>query len=93
MAAAMSTITVAADAWTSVIASATAGTVGVCNRSGEVMLIRIDAGLNTSTDAATAAADQLAPGEYRSYALASSDKVAARMANAGVSGALTLRTP
>ena len=48
MAAAMSTITVAADAWTSVIASATAGTVGVCNRSGQVMLIRVDASLNTS---------------------------------------------
>jgi hypothetical protein len=92
MAAAMSTI-VLADAWTSVISSATAGTVGVCNRSGEVLLIRIDAGLNTSTDAATAPADQLAPGEYRTYALATSDKVAARMAGAGVSGALTLRTP
>ena len=62
-------------------------------RSGTIMLIRVDAGLNTSTDAATAAADQLAPGEYRTYALATSDKVAARMAKAGVSGALTLRTP
>jgi hypothetical protein len=93
MAAAMSTIAIATDAWTSVIASATAGTVGLCNRSGTVMLIRVDASLNTSTDAATAAADQLAPGEYRTYALASSDKVAARMIDVGVEGELTLRTP
>jgi hypothetical protein len=93
MAAAMSTITVAANAWTSIISSATAGTVGVNNRSDQVMLVRVDASLNTSTDLATAPADQLAPGEYRSYTLANSDKVAARMIDVGVSGVLTLRTP
>ena len=93
MPAAMSTIVIAADAWTSVIASATAGTVGLNNRSGTTMLIRVDANLNISTDAATAPADQLAPGEYRAYALASSDKVAARMIDASVEGDLTLRTP
>lgn len=95
MAAAMSTITVAADVWTAVYTAAGTVTIGLCNRMGHNMLIRVDATAAT-TDAATAAADVLHPGDYRTYPLISGDKVIARpdvSMPSGIALQLTLRTP
>ena len=95
MAAAMTSIVVAADVWTSVYTASTGVTIGLCNRSGDNMLVRVDASANKDTDAATAAADVLRPYETRAYPLVTGDKVIARPGSmpAGIALQLTLRTP
>ena len=97
MAAAMSTIAVAADQWTDVYTASTGVTIGLCNRSADNMLIRIDASANKDSDAATAAADVLHAYETRTYPLVSGDVVIARpdvsSMPAGIALQLTLRTP
>ena len=95
MAAAMSSITVAADVWTAVYTASTGVTIGLCNRNDFDMLIRVDASASKDTDAATAAADVLRPYETRAYPLVTGDKVIARPGSmpAGIALQLTLRTP
>ena len=93
MAAAMSSVALVADAWTAIVASAAgAMTIGLENTDGHVVLIRVDANAS-SGDAATAGADSLAPGEYRTYPLATGDKVFGPPTLAGVAASVTLRTP
>ena len=57
-----------------------AGPLSLLNRDFQSQFLQSIEALTAST----APADQLAPSEYRTYALASSDKVAARMIDAGV---------
>ena len=78
MAAAMTSIVVAADVWTPVYSASSGVTIGLFNRSGDNMLVRIDASANKDTDAATAAADVLHAYETRTYPLVSGDVVIAR---------------
>ena len=96
MAAAMTSITVAADAWTAVYSAESGVTIGPCNRNDLNMLIRVDANASTSDDP-EAAADVLHASDYRTYALVSGDKVIARpdvgSMPAGIALQLTLRTP
>jgi hypothetical protein len=92
MAAAMTSVTLAADAWTSILAAAGTATIGLQNAAGHVVLIRIDASA-ASGDAATAPADSLAPGEYRTYPLLNGDKVFGRPTTAGIPATVTLRQP
>jgi hypothetical protein len=92
MAASMSSVALAADAWTSILAAVGTATIGLQNTAGHPVLIRIVASA-VSGDAATAPADQLAPGETRSYQLVSGDKVFGRPTTAGIPAAVTLRQP
>jgi hypothetical protein len=78
MAATMTSIAIAADAWTSIYSAESGVTIGLQNVSEhDNMLVRIDANAGTSDDA-TAPADILAPHEHRTYTLASGDKVFGR---------------
>ena len=92
MAAAMTSVTLAADAWTSILSASGPATVELQNAVGHTVLIRIDASALVG-DAATAPADELAPGELRTYPLLDGDKVFGRPTTAGIPAAVTLRQP
>jgi hypothetical protein len=92
MAAAMTSVALAADAWTSILSASGTQTIGLQNIAGHTVLIRVDA-TATSGDAAAAPADVLNPGEYRTYAVIDGDKVFGRPTTAGIATAVTLRTP
>ncbi len=90
----MSSIAVAADAWTAIYAAESGVTIGLQNVSEhDNMLVRFDANA-ADTDDATAPADILAPHEYRTYALVSGDKVFGRPYMPGKFALIAnLRTP
>ena len=92
MAASMTSVTLAADAWTSILSASGPATVELQNTVGHTVPIRIDASALVG-DAATAPADELAPGEYRSYPVLNGDKIFGRPTTAGIAAAVTLRTP
>jgi hypothetical protein len=82
MASTMSTVSCPTGQWTVAVASATAGTITLQNRSvSSNLLVRID-GAAVIGDADSAAADIMYPNEFRTYTVKAADVVMLRPSQA-----------